>query len=759
MDADVIDAVRDVPGVAEVALEVTGYAQVVGNDGTVVGDQEQAPALGFNWISVPELNPFRIADGRPPTGDDEVVIDRAAADAGGLAVGDVVTVLTREEPTDFTIAGIATFGTADSPAGATAVLFTDAAAQGYLSSPGMVDGVLVHAADGVSQTELVERLDAVLPDVDVVTGADVVADDQAAVAESFGPFKVFLLVFAFIAVFVGAFMINNTFSITVAQRTQQLAMLRALGASRRQVLRTVLAEAFAVGVVGSLAGLVAGIAVAAGLKQLFTAVGVALPGGPMVIAPPAMIVSAVVGISVTRFSAWLPARRAGKVPPIAALRELSVDRSGASVRRTVIGVAVAGLGVLSLLAGLGGAGIVLVGVGAVLTLIGVAVLGPVLARPVSSVFGVVVGRRGIAGDIAVRNAQRNPKRTARTASSLMIGVAMVVFISVLASSVKTSIGGSLQDTFTGTHIVDSGAYDGGGGFSPELADEMVADPSVSVVAESRIGSALVDGSTTRLSGFTGSTIGSVFDLGSVDGDMSGLGPNGIAADAEYAAGHGWEIGSTVDVTMASGIDSFVVEATYDNGSEWVGDYFVDIAAFDAHQPDLLDYRIYAVGDDDAVRSMAADYPSTTVLDADEFLGQVTGDIDMMLGVVYALLALAVIIALLGITNTLALSIFERTRELGLLRAVGMVRAQVRTAIRWEAIMIALFGTALGIGVGSFFGWAGVQALHSEGIEHFTYPAVSVAVVALTAALAGAFAAIAPARRAARLDVLTALSAE
>jgi putative ABC transport system permease protein len=479
----------------------------------------------------------------------------------------------------------------------------------------------------------------------------------------------------------------------------------------------------------------------------------------MVIAPPAMIVSAVVGISVTMFSAWLPARRAGKVPPIAALRELSVDRSGASVRRTVIGVAVAGLGVLSLLAGLGGAGIVLVGVGAVLTLIGVAVLGPVLARPVSSVFGVVVGRRGIAGDIAVRNAQRNPKRTARTASSLMIGVAMVVFISVLASSVKTSIGGSLQDTFTGTHIVDSGAYDGGGGFSPELADEMVADPSVSAVAESRIGSALVDGSTTRLSGFTGSTIGSVFDLGSVDGDMSGLGPNGIAADAEYAAGHGWGIGSTVDVTMASGIDTFVVEATYDDGSEWVGDYFVDIAAFDAHLPDLLDYRIYAVGDDDAVRSMAADYPSTTVLDADEFLGQVTGDIDMMLGVVYALLALAVIIALLGITNTLALSIFERTRELGLLRAVGMVRAQVRTAIRWEAIMIALFGTALGIGVGSFFGWAGVQALHSEGIEHFTYPAVSVAVVALTAALAGAFAAIAPARRAARLDVLQALSAQ
>ncbi len=758
MPADVIDTVRGVDGVEDAAVEVTGYAQLVDRDGKAVGDQNQAPALGFNWIDEPTLNPYRLAEGHAPRHDDEIVIDKASAHKADFHVGDEVTVLTQKDPTTFTVVGIATFGTADSPAGATAVLFTDAAAEEYLSAAGMVDAVLVHAVDGVSQTDLVDRLSVVSPTVEVVTGAKVIADDQAAFNESFGPFKVFLLVFAFIAVFVGAFMINNTFSITVAQRTQQLAMLRALGASRRQVLRTVLTEAFVIGTIGSAAGLAAGIGVASGLRALFTAMGVDLPSGAMVISPGSMMVSAAVGITVTVVSAWLPARRAGRVRPIAALRDLSVDRASTSVRRTVTGTVITAAGIAALLAGLGGGGIVLVGVGALTSLVGVAVLGPVLARPVVSAFGVFIARRGVAGDLAVRNAKRNPKRTARTASSLMIGVAMVAFIAVLASSVKASFGGSVRETFTGSHVVDSGAYDGGGGFSTQLADSMRQNPDISVVTEARVSSAQVNGSDTVLNAFTAATVGQVFDIGTVTGDMSALGADGLAVDTSYAQKHQWSIGSPVEVTMATGTFQFVVRATYDDAAEWIGNYFVDVSAFEAHLPSQLDFRIYASGADDAVRAEANHFPSAEVLDRDQFSDRMASQIDQMLGVIYALLALAVVIALLGITNTLALSIFERKRELGLLRAVGMLQSQVRSTVRWEAIMIALFGTAMGVSIGSFFGWASVRALHSSGITEFTYPVATVVGITLIAACAGAFAAISPARRAARLDVLQSLAA-
>ncbi len=758
MSADVIDAVRRVPGVEQAAVQVTGYAQVVDADGDAIGDQDQAPALGFNWIDVPTLNPFRIVEGREPRADDEIVIDRATAELGDFHIGDTATVLTQRAPTTFTIAGIATFGTADSVAGATAVLFTDSASQQYLSAPGQVDGIVVDAIDGVGQQEMVDRITAVVPDLEVVTGATLVAEDQAAFHESLGPFKIFLLLFAFVAVFVGAFMINNTFSITVAQRTQQLAMVRALGASRRQVLWSVMTEAVAIGATGAAAGVAVGIALAAGLKAMFTALGVSLPEGPMVVNPSSMLISAAVGITITLVSAWMPARRAGRVPPIAALRELAVDRTGTSKRRAVVGTGLAAAGCGLLLAGLANGTLQLVGVGAIVALGGVAVLGPVVARPVIGAFGVVVGRRGTTGDMAVRNARRNPKRTARTASSLMIGVALVAFIAVVASSVKASISSSLDDTFTGSHIVDSGAWDGRGGFSTELSDVMRDDSGVAVVSEARVAPARINDSDAMLSAFTASTIGQIFDLGTVEGELGSVGDDGIAVDRDYATEHGWQIGSHVDVTLATGSYPFVVAATYDHASEWVGSYFVDTAAFDTHLPSQLDFRIYAIGDDPTIRTLAGNYPSTTVLDRGEFMVDVNSEVDMMLGVIYALLGLAVLIALLGIANTLALSVHERTRELGLLRAVGMVRSQVRSIVRWESVMIALFGTVLGLGIGSFFGWAVVRALADEGIDHFTYPVGNVAVITVVACLAGAVAAIGPARRAARLEILDALVA-
>jgi putative ABC transport system permease protein len=756
IDASMADVIRDVPGVERAEILVTGYAQIVDADGNVVGDQGQAPAFGFNWVGDTSIDPFRIAEGRAPESDDEIVIDRGSADTGRVDVGDRVTVLTQQEPTAFTVAGIATFADHDSPAGATVVLFTDTAAQQYLSTPGQVDSIAIKADEGLTQTEIAERVSAAVPDLEVVTGATLVQEDKAAFHENMGPFRVFMLVFAFVAVFVGAFMINNTFSITVAQRTQQLAMVRALGASRRQVLWSVMTEAVAIGVAGAASGLVAGVGLAAGLRAGFEGLGIDLPDGPMVVHPASLAISAGVGIAITLLSAWTPARRAGRIPPIAALRELAVDRSSTSKRRIVIGSSLTLAGCAALLAGLGGGGIELVGLGAFVALGGVAVLGPVLARPVIAAFGVVVGRLGVTGDMAVRNARRNAKRTARTASSLMIGVALVAFIAVFAASVKTSFAGSLEENFTGTHIVDSGGYDGRGGFSPALADEMIADPDVRTVTESRLAPAIVEGSETILNGFTGSTLGQVFDLGTVEGDLVELGDDGVAVDVDYAADHGWELGSPVEVSFATGTRSFVVKAVFDQSSEWVGSYFVDVAAFDRYLPGQMDFRIYAAGDDTTIRDLADSYPSTTPLDKAEFLHMVNGELDIVLGVVYALLALAVLIALLGIANTLALSIHERTRELGLLRAVGMTRRQLRAVVRGESVMIALFGTVLGLTIGSFFGWATIRALADQGFDEFTYPVGNLIVITVIAGLAGAVAAIGPARRAARLDVLGAL---
>ncbi len=760
LDAGLADTVASVDGVDQIALRINGYAQLVGPDGRPVGDVTKSPAFGTNWIGVEELNPYQLTSGHAPMGDDEIVIDKASADKAGYLPGDVATVLTKSEPRQFTIAGIAKFGSSDSPAGATAVLFTDTTAAELLATPGQADAIAVTADAGVSQADLASAVRAAAGgDVEVITGAELIAENQAALGADFAEFETISLVFAIVAVFVGAFIINNTFSITVAQRTREMAMLRAIGASGRQVRRSVLGEAAIVGVLASGLGLLAGIGVAGGLRQLMSVFGFDMPDGPTVVAFNAMALSFAVGVVVTVGSAWLPARRAARIAPIAALREVNVDRSAGSIRRAVSGSLITAAGVAALLAGLGGE-LVLVGVGALTTFVGVSILGPVLARPVASTFGLPLRMRGVSGELATRNALRNPKRTARTASSLMIGVALVGFITVFAASAKTSMAGSLESEFTGTHIVEAGAMDNSAGLSPDLADELRTSDGVDVVTQARLTPAIVDGSATdAFYAFDATTVDEMFVLGEIDGDLDALGADGIAVSAEHAAEQGWTIGTPVPMTFPSGDTTLVVEAIYSGGTEWVGQVFVDLDALLANGGDAIDYRVYVSGDEASIEAVAAPYGSANVLDKDGFLDLVSSEIDTMLGLFYALLMLAVVIALLGIANTLALSIFERTRELGLLRAVGMGRSQVRSTVRWESIIIAVFGTTLGLAVGTFFGWATVRAMSDQGIDTLTVPVTSLAVVTLIAAFAGAVAAVLPARRAARIDVLRALEAQ
>jgi putative ABC transport system permease protein len=417
---------------------------------------------------------------------------------------------------------------------------------------------------------------------------------------------------------------------------------------------------------------------------------------------------------------------------------------------------VTAVGIGALLAGLGGE-LALVGVGALTTFVGVSVLGPVLARPVASVFGLPLRMRGLSGELATRNALRNPKRTARTASSLMIGVALVGFITVFAASAKTSMAGSLESDFTGTHIIEAGATDNAAGLSPDLADELRTTSGVDVVTQARLIPAIIDGSATdAFNAFDTTTVDDMFVLGDVEGDLASLGADGIAVSADQAVEQGWTIGTQVPVTFPSGDTSLVVEAIFSGGTDWVGSMFVDLDALLANGGDAIDYRVYVSGDEAAINDVAAAYGSANVLDKDGFLDLVSSEIDTMLGLFYALLMLAVVIALLGIANTLALSIFERTRELGLLRAVGMGRSQVRSTVRWESIIIAVFGTTLGLAIGTFFGWATVRAMADQGIDTLTVPVASLAIVTLIAAFAGAIAAVLPARRAAKVDVLRAL---
>ena len=458
-------------------------------------------------------------------------------------------------------------------------------------------------------------------------------------------------------------------------------------------------------------------------------------------------------------SAVLPARRASKVPPVAAMREIAVDHSAGSKGRIATGSVMTALGIATLLVGLDATDPKIVGLGAVGLFLGVSVLGPVLARPVAAALGYPMARlRGMAGVIARQNAMRNPKRTARTAASLMIGVGLVSFITIFAASTKASGAGAFRADFHGTAVVDSGAFDATMGLSPGFAADLRTRPGVRSVAEERLARVEIDGTPNDyFRAYDAASIGTLFDLGHVEGDLSQLGADGMAVKA----GDGPDaprLGDTQAITFPTGTGTFTVRAIYDNSADFLGNEFVDLAAFDANLAAQPDSRVYVdAADLDAVTVAAAPYPTAKVLDTEAFITQQTGRIDTILKVIYALLGLAVVIALLGIANTLALSINERQRELGLLRAVGMSRAQVRASVRWESVVVALFGTGLGLGIGAFLGWAMVQALTEQGIDRFVIPVGPLAAITAIAGAAGVAAAVLPARRAARIDVLTALA--
>jgi putative ABC transport system permease protein len=768
IDETVVDQIAQLDGVEASFGFITGYAQIVDHDGKAMGNPGMgAPVFGETWITDDELNPYNLTEGHAPSANGEVVIDQNSADKGDFAIGEQISVLTKEGSDTFTISGFAGFGSEDSAGGASAVLFTEDDAHTYVSSPGMIDSVLVRGAPDVTQASLSAEIATILPNGnEVLTGDEITKETQDDVKAGMAFFSTFLLVFAGIALFVGAFIIFNTFSIIVTQRQKEMALLRAIGASTRQVMRSVMLEAAVVGTLASLSGLTAGIGVAAGLKQLLAGFGMELPEGGLAITSSTVITSMIVGVTVTLLSAWFPARKAGKIPPVAAMRAVALDRTGTSRKRAVIGTTITALGVAAMFNGQSTNALGMIGIGALVTFIGVVVIAPVVARPASKVLGWPMHRgTTMSGTLARENAIRNPKRTASTAAALMIGVALVGFIATLAASTKQSISGSLDKNYRGDFVVDSGTF-GQGGLSHSLRDEIAGRPEFTSVTSDRMFEADLNGSTVFMNSWDAATVESLFDFDWQQGDPASLGTDGIALYDGYAEDHSLAIGSTMPVTFSQGSATLTVRAIYGDKA-WTGDAFIDHSVLDALGADPLDSAIFvqvADGLDQTAAQgildqMTADYPTADVLDLEGFKKAEGSDVDMILNLIYALLFLAIIIALMGITNTLALSIFERTRELGVLRAVGMTKSQMKATVRWEAMIIALFGTLLGLGIGLFFGWSIVSALGDQGIDTLVIPVPTLVIVTTIAALAGVVASVMPARRAAKLDILGAIAAQ
>jgi putative ABC transport system permease protein len=773
VDASLLTSVRAVNGVAHAEGSVFGYARIIGKDGDPLGNPANgAPTFGTNWSTSARLNIFTLSEGRPPVADDEVVIDKKSASDGQLAIGDTFTVLVQGPPQHVRLVGIVRFGDADSAAGATSVMFTPAAAQRLLAEPGKFDAINVIADKGVSQQQLATRIAPTLPrGTEVLTGDKITKETQNDIHKAMSFFTTFMLVFAIVALLVGAFMIFNTFSITVAQRTRESALLRALGASKRQVLGSVLVESLVVGVVASAVGVAAGVVVAAGLKAMLHAFGFDIPAGGVVFTSRTAVTAFVAGVLITALAALSPARKAGKVPPVAAMQSVFVGSSGyGSKQRIAVGTGVLGLGVGALFLGLFGDvdnALPVVGLGALLVFFGVSVLGRTVALPLSRVLGwPLLKLRGMTGGLARENAMRNPKRTAASASALMIGVGLVAFITILASSTTASINATIDRSFTGDFFVDAGAGMAGG-VEPGLAKQLNGLPEVQAATGLRMGSARIDGSVKMLVAVDPATAFQLFDVEPMQGSTKDLGADAIAVYKDVAKDKHLRIGDTVPVVFKdSGAKRLRVALIYGENRP-AGDYFLGVAAYDANFASHLDTQIFVKKHSDvttatalaAVKGVAKQYPGAKVLDQGGYKREQAKPINQMLALVYALLALAIVIALLGIGNTLALSIFERTRELGLLRAVGMTRSQLRSTIRWESVIIALQGTFLGLLIGVFFGWALVRALADQGIDQFTIPVVTLGIVVVLAALAGVVAAILPGRRAARLDVLKAIVTE
>ncbi|NIL57450.1 ABC transporter permease [Salinispora arenicola] len=767
--AAALERVRAVDGVADATGVVAADgARLIGSNGKVV-TTFGPPQLGENWVGVSDL--VQLREGREPQADDEIVVNAGLAKAGRVAVGDQVGVLTLEPKQEFTIVGVFGYsGDRDSIGGVNEIMFTTPVAQQLmLGQRDVFTNITVAAADGVSNDRLRDDIAAVLgADFEVKTGAQLSADASAGLKEGLSFFNRILLGFAAVALLVGTFLILNTFSIIVAQRTRELALMRAVGAGRRQIIGSVVVEAVAVGLLASVLGLGAGVGVGALLAYVFGSItgGLDLAG---IAVPPAAVIGAFgVGLVITVVAALLPALRAARIPPIAAMQDVATpDRPLTKV--TVAGAAVTSIGATLLFLGLGGHtgdGSLMTILGGVLfAFIGVALLTPLVSRPVVGLLGGLFSW-WMPGKLGRLNSGRNPRRTAITAAALMVGIALVTGVTVILDSAKSSISGLAQDRIK-AELVIAGAQTGARppSFDSAVLAESAAIPGVALVGGVYGDLAQVGDERTWVGANSDvSTLAKIFGAKATAGDISRLGPDQMLVSSDVAAARGLSVGSTVPVQLArADAKTYTVSGIYES-DEFLDPVTLPVEAaqgFTIPQPitGFIQLGPGTQADDvlPRVEALLADSPEVSVADRDAFIQQQTSQLDGLLQMIQILLLLAIVIAVLGIINTLALSVLERTRELGLLRAVGLGRGQTMGMITVEAVVISVFGALLGITVGSGLGAAVVEALHDEGITDLVLPWADMGVMVGLGAFVGVLAAVIPAVRAARIDVLGAIA--
>jgi putative ABC transport system permease protein len=775
--ASVLTKVRQLPDVAAAAGGIEDQAKLLGRDGKVISTGGGGSiAASVDPQNDGRFNPLKLVSGRWPVGSGQIAIDKHTADTKQFAVGDTIGVAADQGTRRFEITGIATYAESSSIGSATIAIFDVPTAQKLFAKVGKFDGIQIAAKNGVTPEKLVSEIRPLLPaTAKVKTSAAQTAEAIDDVNGSLGIVQKFLLGFAGIALFVGAFVIANTLSITIAQRVREFATLRTIGGSRRQVLRAVMLEAFVVGAIASLVGLFFGLGIAKGLNALFVAIGVEFPKGDTVFATRTIIVSLTVGIVVTLLASLRPAIKATRVPPIAAVREgaaLPVTRL--SRFGPIASLVTLALGILLLVYGIFAGGLptasrlLALGFGTLILFVGVSLNAKRAVRPLASVLGWPGARfGGTAGTLARENAMRNPSRTAATASALMIGLALITFVAILGAGLRASFGDAVDKLFVADYAVT--AENGFDPFTKQAGAAVTLAPGVTAVSPIRGGDARIFGDNTQVSAVQpnlAKTVRIEWTQGS--NVPAQLGKDGAFVSKDYAKKHHLKLGSPIAVTTPTAqVLHLQLKGVFDppKGGSPFGDVTMSAATFDAHYSaprDLMTLVNIRGGVTDAntarLEKALNAFPDAKIQTASQFKKTQEDDINLTLNVLYGLLGLSVLISIFGVVNTLVLSVFERTRELGMLRAVGMTRRQVRRMIRFEGIITSMIGGTLGIVVGVFLAVLTTQALSDQGIV-LAIPWGTMAVFIFGITVVGLLASVLPARRASRLNILKALQYE
>jgi putative ABC transport system permease protein len=695
-----------------------------------------------------------------------MMLDRETAEKGEYKIGDSVRVTALSGTRQFTLVGIANYGDISSPGGATFALFDQPTASEFLLKPGFVDAILIQGDGTLSDEELAKAIDAALPTnskLETLTGAEITEETTSQIKTVLGFFTTFLTAFSFIALGIGCFVIYNVFSITAAQRQRESALLRAIGASRRQVSVSLLVEALIVGILGSIIGFATGIGLSRALSALLNAIGLEIPTKGLTINSDAIVRTVLIGTIITVLSAILPALRSGRVPPLAAMRDTALDTVQKLTRRVTIGLVLIVVGAIGLFASMNGADVAILGLGVLGVFAGVLVIGPALSKPVAMLLGKpVAALRGVTGAMSQQNSARNPKRTARTAAPVLIGVALVTAFTALAASIKNEIRESIGSSFRGDYALSVNSR-GFGGIPTSVTDQLTQLAEVDQATGVGFIAAKVGDESPFVLVLNPKTADGLYDLSMVEGTQKGLTKNEILVEADKALDKNLTIGSKISVTLVDGRSTqLTVAGTY---TDAYGNYAISRELFEGSATPLFDSFVYiktaeGVSDESArtaISAVSEDLGIGTLESREEYIDTQAAQVDQFLALIYGLLFLSVIIAIVGIIITLLLSVFERRHEIGLLRAVGMTRSQVRTMVRWESVITSLFGAVTGVALGILTGIVIVVSLNDSGFSAFTLPIGNTIFILVGAFIIGVIAAVFPAWRATRTEIISAIA--